>query len=88
MEYLESLGIRARKAAESLSRLDPASKNLGLRAAAESLKKNSKSIIAANDIDIARAKAKGISDALSDRLRLTEERIAGMAEGIIQVSEL
>ena len=88
MEYLESLGIRARKAAESLSRLDPASKNLGLRAAAESLKKNSKSIIAANDIDIERAKAKGISDALIDRLRLTEERIAGMAEGIIQVSEL
>ena len=45
MEYLESLGIRAKKAAEVLAHLDPASKNLGLRAAADSLRKNMKDII-------------------------------------------
>ncbi|MCR5747151.1 MAG: glutamate-5-semialdehyde dehydrogenase [Lachnospiraceae bacterium] len=88
MEYLESLGVRAKKAAESVARLDPASKNLGLRAAAEALIKNQKEILAANETDITNARQKGISEALIDRLQLDEKRIALMAEGIIQVSEL
>lgn len=88
MEYLESLGVRAKRAAEVLSRLEPASKNLGLRAAAEALKKNEKEILEANHLDIENARKKGISEALIDRLTLNKERIGQMAEGIIQVSEL
>ncbi|MBQ9606268.1 MAG: glutamate-5-semialdehyde dehydrogenase [Lachnospiraceae bacterium] len=88
MDYLESLGVRARRASEVLSRLDPASKNLGLRAAAESLEKNADEILSANKTDIANAREKGTSEALIDRLTLTKERIDQMAEGIIQVSEL
>ncbi len=88
MDYLESLGIRAKRASEFLSKLDPASKNLGLRAAAEALKKNTADILAANQTDIANARKKGISEALIDRLTLSEERICQMADGIIEVSEL
>ena len=88
MDYLESLGIRAKRASEFLSKLDPASKNLGLRAAAEALKKNTADILAANQTDIENARKKGISEALIDRLTLSEERICQMADGIIEVSEL
>ena len=88
MDYLESLGIRAKRASEYLSRLDPASKNLGLRAAADALKKNSDEIIEANKTDIENARAKGVKEALIDRLLLTKDRIDKMADGIIQVSEL
>ena len=88
MDYLESLGIRAKRASEVLSRLDPASKNLGLRAAADSLRKNATDILAANKLDIENARDKGVSSAMVDRLTLTTERIEQMAEGIVQVSEL
>lgn len=88
MNYLESLGIRSKRASEVLAHLDPASKNLGLRAAAEALKNNSKDIIEANNIDVNNAMAKGVSEALVDRLMLNKERIDQMAEGMIQVAEL
>ncbi|MCR5774974.1 MAG: glutamate-5-semialdehyde dehydrogenase [Lachnospiraceae bacterium] len=88
MDYLESLGVRAKKASEILAHLDPASKNLGLRAAADALNRNSKEIIEANKLDIENAVNKGVKPSLIDRLRLTPERIASMAEGMLQVSEL
>ncbi len=88
MEYLESLGIRAKKAAEVLAHLDPASKNLGLRAAADSLRKNMKDIIAANNLDVENARSRGMSEALIDRLSLNVSRVNSMADGMVQVSEL
>ena len=88
MDYLESLGVRAKRASEVLAHLDPASKNLGLRAAADALQKNTAEIIAANSIDVQNAREKGLKESLIDRLMLTKERIEGMANGIIEVSEL
>ena len=88
MDYLESLGVRAKRASEVLAHLDPASKNLGLRAAADALQKNTAEIIAANSIDVQNAREKGLKESLIDRLMLTKERIEGMAKGIIEVSEL
>ena len=88
MDYLESLGVRAKKAAEALSKLDPATKNLALRAAAESIRNNSKAILEANAKDVARAKEKGMKESLIDRLKLTTERLEQMADGIVQVSTL
>ncbi|MBQ4241180.1 MAG: glutamate-5-semialdehyde dehydrogenase [Lachnospiraceae bacterium] len=88
MDYLESLGVRAKKAAEALSKLDPASKNLALRAAAESIRNNRKAILEANAKDVARAKEKGMKESLIDRLMLTTERLDQMADGIVQVSTL
>lgn len=41
-----------------------------------------------NAKDIAKGEEKGMHPALLDRLRLTEERIKGMAEGLLQVAEL
>jgi glutamate-5-semialdehyde dehydrogenase len=88
MDYLESLGLRAKKASEVLAKLDPATKNLALRAAAEAIKKNSKAILEANAKDVARARERGMKESLIDRLMLTKDRIDQMADGIIQVSAL
>ena len=88
MDYLESLGLRAKKASARMAILDPASKNLGLRAAAESIKDHTSDIMAANAIDVEKARNAGVSDALCDRLSLDPGRIDKIAEGIMQVSDL
>ena len=88
MEYLDSLGKRAKDASVRLNVLDAASKNLGLRAAAQALIKESASIIEANRLDMEEAVANGMSEALQDRLMLNEDRIKAMAEGLEQISAM
>ena len=62
-------------------------KNRALMAMAEQLVKNEDSILAANAVDMEKAR-EHISTVMLDRLKLTPERIAGMAEGIRQVAAL
>ncbi len=87
MDYLESLGARAKAASVKLNNLDAASKNLGLRAASAALIKDTKEILDANKIDVEQAVANGMSDALVDRLSLNEKRIADMAGGLNVLSQ-
>ena len=71
-------------AKESNDQLDSALKYM-----AESLCDNADSILSANTEDLDRAEKEGkISGVMLDRLRLTKERIDGMAKGILEVSEL
>ena len=63
-----------------------AEKDKALLAIAAALRANSDAIIAANDIDIENGKAAGLTESLLDRLRLSKERIEGMAEGVEQVA--
>ena len=80
--------LEAAKAAKSkISRLTAGEKNAALDGMAESLVGCEKTILDANALD--REAAKGhVSDVMLDRLRLTPERIAGMAKGIREVAEL
>ena len=55
---------------------------------AAALEANADKIISANEADLANGRTNGMKDSLLDRLRLTHERIAGMAEGIRQVAAL
>ncbi len=87
MTKLELMGARAKKASRFLLGAG-SKKNLALRQAAKALLDNSQKIINANDIDIENGKSSGLSDSLLDRLRLTHERIEGMAKGIEQVAAL
>ncbi|MBO8172308.1 MAG: glutamate-5-semialdehyde dehydrogenase [Bacillaceae bacterium] len=64
------------------------SKNQALYTIADALVKNRKFILQENEKDVAAARERGESDALIDRLTLTEKRIEDMAEGIRQVVEL
>ncbi len=85
---LDQIGKAAKQAAASMNRLSVGEKNKGLTAVAKALIEGAGAILAANEIDIQNAQEAGMKESLIDRLRLTQERIAGMAEGISQVVAL
>lgn len=87
-EYLENYGKRAKKAAAELSVLPVQIKNNILRTAADMLVSNSAEIIAANNLDLENAKINGMSVSMQDRLRLTEARLEGMADGLLKLVAL
>lgn len=85
MTTLELMGQNAKKASRVLMNAG-AEKDKALLAIAGALRANADAIIAANDIDIENGKAAGLTESLLDRLRLSKERIEGMAEGVEQVA--
>ena len=80
--------VRAKAAASQLALLSEADKNRALNAMADQLLTNQDAILAANAEDLAQAEANGMNSVMTDRLRLTADRIAGMAKGIREVVEL
>lgn len=88
MEYLNSIGKKAKKAATQLNLLGQDDKNKALLAAAKALIENEERILKANAVDIDHAKNNGMMESLIDRLCLTSERIAGMADGLTQIASL
>lgn len=85
---LENLCALAKEAKYEIAGLDTEKKNSALIRIADLLVKESESIIMANARDIAAATTKGMSIPLIDRLRLSDDRIKAMAEGLKQVAEL
>ncbi len=83
----EILG-KAKAAKPVLAKLGTDAKNEALLLVADELKKSHDEIIKANKVDLLNAEANGMSPALIDRLKLTEERIEGIAEGVRQVAAL
>ena len=78
---------QAKVAAPLLAMLDKEQKNKALLAMAEALESNRSAILNANALDIEAARG-SVSDVMIDRLRLTPERIVGMANGIREVVNL
>ena len=78
---------RAKNAAPVLRSADENEKNRYLHAMADALVADTALILQANDEDVKAAEG-NISTVMIDRLRLSEERIAAMAEGIRQVAKL
>ncbi|RPA62207.1 glutamate-5-semialdehyde dehydrogenase [Gordonia oryzae] len=87
-QTVADLATAAKNASRALGRLTTAAKNEVLIAAAEQIEATTESIIAANAEDLARAEESGIEGSLLDRLRLTPERVAGIAAGLRQVAAL
>jgi glutamate-5-semialdehyde dehydrogenase len=85
---LEQIGKNARIAARKLSRALTAEKDKALLAMADSLTANEAAILAANAEDLKQAKADGMSSAMQDRLLLTPERLAEIAEAMRYVVSL
>ncbi len=88
MEYLNQIGMRAKAAKPEIQLLSTQKKNEVLRQAASDLVNHAAEILAANELDMARGRANGMSQGLLDRLLLTEARIAGIAEGLTQIAGL
>ncbi|HMS62048.1 MAG TPA: glutamate-5-semialdehyde dehydrogenase [Solirubrobacteraceae bacterium] len=78
----------ARTAARMLAATDSATREGALHAIADALVARTDEIIAANARDMDAGREAGLSDALLDRLLLTPERVAGIADGARQVAVL
>lgn len=88
MSYTEELGIKAKAAETAIASAGTMLKNKALAAISKALIENQELIMAENAKDIAAAKANGMSEAMQDRLKLDEKRIAGMAKGVDELIAL
>ena len=88
MTYVDTLGQQAKVASRQIAKLSTAAKNDLLNQVAKALVAESAYIITENAKDMANARENGISEIMQDRLLLTEDRIAGIAEGVRQVADL
>jgi glutamate-5-semialdehyde dehydrogenase len=78
----------AKEASRTLARLDSATRDAALEAIAVSLETRLDDILEANAADVKAGEENGISPALLDRLRLTPERVAGIARGVREIAAL
>ena len=85
MTALEQMGKNAKVAARKLGTLQE-KKDAALTAIAAALREKTPEILAANAIDLQSGEQNGMTSALMDRLRLTPERIEGMAAGVDQIA--
>lgn len=85
---LTEIGVRAKETTGFLNKLGVRDKNQALLMAAQALSDGAETILSANQADLLRARENGMSEALLDRLKLNEERIKGMADGLREVAAL
>ena len=86
-DYMGELGTRAREASRRMALASPAAKRTALLAIADGLEARADNILAANARDVAGAEDRNLTDAMVDRLRLDEDRIAGMATGVRAIAD-
>ena len=85
---LIKIGQQAKEASLVLATSPTQQKNQALLLIADELEQNIPNILVANKIDIQGAKANGTSEALLDRLLLTEKRLIGIANDVRKVVSL
>ena len=88
MSELLELGKNACDAKYVLQKLTTEEKNKALQTAANDLCERQEEILAANVLDLENGKNNGMNPGLLDRLKLTGERIAQIAEGLRQIAAL
>ena len=82
------VGAAARAASSLMAAASTAAKNTALRALARRLREQTAALQAANASDLAAARSAGLAEPLVDRLRLTPEVIATVAEGCEQIAAM
>ncbi|MDF5912264.1 glutamate-5-semialdehyde dehydrogenase [Morganella morganii] len=85
---LEQMGKAAKAASWALAQLSGKQKNQALTRIADLLEQNSAPILAANELDIAKAREQGTSEAMLDRLLLTQARLESIAADVRKVCQL
>jgi glutamate-5-semialdehyde dehydrogenase len=85
---LEQLAGRVHAAARVVARSPSSVRDDALRLAAELLEDERSSLVAANRVDLERAEAAGMTEVARDRLRLSKDRVRGMARGLRKVAAL
>ena len=85
--HIHELGQRARKAARGLLSATTDAKNNALREAAKALRNRKSELLEANAEDVKSVEGKK-PDSFIDRLRLTDDRIDGMAGALEEIAKL
>ena len=85
---MNNIGQAARKASRTMAKADTASKNRALALIAQAIRRDAALLSAANQQDLAAARAAGLAEAMLDRLTLSDKAIATMAEGLEQIAAL
>ena len=85
---MADIGRKARAALRPLSLATAERKHAALIAMADAILRNEKTILKANALDMANGEEAGLSPAMLDRLRLTPDRIRGIADGVRAIAEL
>lgn len=85
---LKQLCENAKKAVKPMQQLGITEKNQCLCSVAKALRDHSDYLLEMNEQDVIAAEKKGVTPSLVDRLRLTKDRIEGMAEGLEQLVAL
>ncbi len=87
-QYMTDLGEKARRASRVLAQADSNKKNKALQLIAQLLIDNQQTLLQENAKDLKAGEENGLDAALLDRLALNEERIQGMATGLLQIAAL
>jgi glutamate-5-semialdehyde dehydrogenase len=87
-DYMNQLGLQARKAGREISRTDTGKKNQALLAIAEAINNSRVRLISENQKDLQAGQANGLDAASLDRLALSAKSIDVMIEGLKQVAAL
>lgn len=88
MTALETQGMLAKKAERQLAVAGMAEKNAALEAVAQALIDRQDEWLAANERDMAAARASGMRESMLDRLKMDKARVEGVADGVLQVAAL
>jgi len=86
--YMHGVGRAARAAARILARAGSRAKDDALHAMARALERDTAKLLEANQQDLDAGRAKGLEPAMLDRLTLTNQSVAAMAEGLRQIAAL
>ncbi len=87
-DYVSNVTQRASEVRAEIAAANSDTKNLALKFIAEEILSSSDNLKEKNKLDLQAGKERGLASAMLDRLELTDARIKGMAEGLLQVCEL
>ena len=88
VQIVGELALKARKASRTLSTATGVERKSALEAIAQAIESRSAEILAANEIDMNKARSENMHPQMQDRLLLTSDRIKGIAGGARQVAAL
>lgn len=83
---MQAMGVRARAAAKAVREASAATRSAALSAMARQIRTAASAILAANDTDMARSAAEGLSASMLDRLKLDPARLESMAAAVEDVA--
>lgn len=87
-DLMAEIGRKARAAARPLATVSAERKHAALVAMAEAIVRDQQKILEANAIDLANGEEAGLAPAMMDRLKLTPDRIGGIADGVRAIADL